>query len=266
MSDPLPILASVGILWLTFLTLRGGFAIKPGQTVTNFSGSALGLAVASIVIAGVIFGWVAGLILVIGIAIHEFGHVAAFRAAGHTDARFRLIPLMGGVAISSKLPKDQLTDFYIAFMGPGIMLAIVVISGAMVSVFAPDNPLAAGIAFAVFSITGAINFFNLLPLWPLDGGRILRTITYPISPLASRYITLAMSIGLAICALYIRAPLIFIVAILGFSSARRIAVINRAQAPMSKSQAIIATTAYIAALVAHGMAGWSMIQRFLVQP
>lgn len=265
MPDPVSLFISLGVLWLTYLTLRGGFALKAGQTVTNLSGNAIGLAVVSFVLAGIVFGWVAGIVLVLGIAMHEFGHVAAFRAAGHDDARFRLIPLLGGVAISGRLPKDQLTDFYIAFMGPGIMLCVVVISGVSISWLLPDYPTAANIAAAIFTITGAINFFNLLPLWPLDGGRILRTLTYPISPLMSRYITLGMSVGLAIAALYIQAPLIFLVAIFGFSSARRIAVINRAQAPMTRQQALLATIAYLCALFTHGFAGWIIIESIVIQ-
>ena len=265
MDAPLSLIAAVGILWLTYLTLRGGLASAPGQAQTNLSGNAIILAVLSFGIAGLVFGWQAGIALVLGIAIHEFGHVAAYRVAGHDDARFRLIPLLGGVAISGRLPRDQLTDFYVAIMGPGIMLGILVATGALIPVLASVSPQAASFAVTMFVITGAINFFNLLPLWPLDGGRILRTLTYSWSPLASRFITLGMSIGLAVWALYAGLPLIFLVALLGFSSARRIAVINRAQPPMSPMQSLIAAIAYLAATAAHGLAGWDLITRILLR-
>lgn len=262
--DPVGIIAAAGITWLTFKVLEGGFAIKPGQVETNISGRAIGLAILSIAAAILITRQVsAGLALVIGIAIHEFGHVAAYRAMGHDDARFRLIPFLGGVAISNKLPKDQLTDFYVAIMGPGIMLAPLVISGVAAEMLATTAPRVAALAQIMFIITGVINFFNLLPLWPLDGGRILRTITFTWSPVASRFITLGMSVALAVWAIYAKLPLIALVAFFGFRSARRIATINRAQAPMLPREAVMAGIAYLAALAAHGLAGMSLIVHIL---
>ena len=262
--DPLAFLSAALITWLTFRVLEGGFAIKPGQVETNLSGRALVLAVLSVGAAILITGQVAaGLALVIGIAIHEFGHVAAFRAMGHDDARYRMIPFLGGVAISAKMPRDQLSDFYISIMGPGIMLAPLVISGVLAEVLSTSAPGIAALARVMFIITGVINFFNLLPLWPLDGGRILRTITYTWSPMASRYITLAMSLGLAAWAFYASLPLIFLVALFGFSSARKIATINRAQPPMTGAQAVTAAIAYICAMAAHGLAGLPLIANIL---
>jgi Zn-dependent protease len=265
LDNPLPLLACIVIVWLTFSVLRGGFAVKSGQTQTNTSGNALVLAILSVVAAVLLLGPVRGIAVVVGIAIHEFGHVAAYRAMGHNDARFRMVPLLGGVAISGKLPKTQLADYYIAIMGPGIMLPVLVVSGIASQLLIPYSFTLATWAYAMFLITGLINFFNLLPLWPLDGGRILRTLTYSWSPLASRYITLAMSIGLAIWAFYAQHILIFLVALFGFSSARRIAVINRAQPPMTSSQSLIATIAYLSALAAHGLAGWPLVQQILLR-
>jgi len=262
----LPTLATVLLCSLTLRLVRGGIAIKPGQVETNLSGRSLMLGALSVAAAIFITQQVeAGIILVLGIALHEFGHVAAYRAMGHNDARFRLIPFLGGVAISRKLPRDQLTDFYVVFMGPGIMLAPVAIAGLLAEMTAPHFPYFANLCRITFVITGAINFFNLLPFWPLDGGRILRTLTYALSPRFSQGLTLVMSVGLAGWALYAQLPLIFIVALFGFQSARHVTVLNKKQAAMHPPEALFATIAYLAALAAHGLAGRDLITSILTR-
>ena len=259
----IPVFLSGYALYLTFLVLRGGFALKPGQVETNLSGRSILLAVASIAAGVYLFGPLAGVAVVLGIAIHEYGHVAAFRAMGHTDARFRMIPFLGGVAISRQLPYNQLADFYISIMGPGIMLAPLIISGFAAEMIGPGNPMLGQFAYTMFVVTGAINFFNLLPLWPLDGGRIVRTVTYGFWPGASPLITRAMSIALAIWAIYTGRWLILIVAIFGWSSARQIKAINAVQPAMTGTQALAATIAYGCALAAHGIAGAPLILSLL---
>ncbi len=257
------IVLSAIVVLLTYRILEGGFALKPGQIETNISMSAILLAVASIAAGVYLAGPLAGPALVLGIAIHEYGHVAAFRAMGHTDARFRMIPFLGGVAISRQMPKNQLADYYIVIMGPGIMLAVLVVSGLVAETMWQTWPNVAAFARIMFIITGAINFFNLLPLWPLDGGRIVRTITYGFWPSASPIITRVMALALAAWAVYTGRWLILIVAILGFNSARQIRAINAIQPPMSGVHAVAATIAYVCALAAHGMAGAPLIRSLL---
>ncbi len=218
------------------------------------------LAVVSFGVAIWILGPLAGIALVLGIAIHEFGHVAAFRAIGHNDARFRLIPLLGGVAISNKLPKDQLSEFYIAIMGPGIMLGPLVLSGVYIHTIGMGSGVFGDFARTMFVITGAINFFNLLPLWPLDGGRIVRAITFGFSAKLSQILTLGMSGGLALWALYAQQPLIFIVSILGFSAARRAGALSKRQPAMTSTQAIVCMVAYGSMLWAFWLAGRPLIE------
>jgi len=231
---------------------------------TNISGKAFVLGILSILAGVFLAGPIAGVAIVVGIAIHEYGHVAAYRVAGHDDARFRMIPFLGGVAISERMPRDQLTDFYVVIMGPGIMLAPLAVFGVLSEILATDYPMLANISNIMFIFTGAINFFNLLPLWPLDGGRIIRTITYSFSPMVSRFVTLGMSLALGAWAIYMQLPLILIVAVVGFNSARRVAAINKLQPAMERSEAIMAAVAYLATMAAHGMAGQLLIERFVM--
>lgn len=253
------------VAYLCFKVLEGGFALKPGQTVTNFSGRSIALAIASFAAGIWLLGPMAGIAIVTGIAIHEYGHVAAFRAAGHDDARFRLIPFLGGVAISNKLPKNQLAEFYIAIMGPGIMLVPLVLCGLYLDFFAASGSIFINFAYTMFLITGAINFFNLLPLWPLDGGRIVRALTVGISPKLSQILTLGMSVGLAAWALYAKQPLIFIVSILGFSAARHVGKMAKKQPAMTPVQAVVALIAYLLTMWAFWIAGEPLIDQLIFQ-
>jgi len=255
----------VGIVtYLCYKCLEGGFAPNQGEGAqTNITPKSILLAIASFAAAIWLLGPIAGIAIVLGIAIHEFGHVAAFRAIGHNDARFRLIPLLGGVAISNKLPKSQLAEFYIAIMGPAIMLVPLVISGVYIHTIGTTGSLIDSFARTMFIITGAINFFNLLPLWPLDGGRIIRAVTVGLSPHLSQILTLTMSGGLVLWALYAQQPLIFIVAILGFSAARRVGALAKLQPAMTGGQALSAFSAYLITLWAFWLAGRPLIEQLV---
>jgi len=257
---PIGLIAVAVIVWLTLGCLRGGFSAA-GRLETNITANSLGLGVLSIAAA---IWWTnsvaVGLAIVVGIAIHEYGHVAAFRAMGHTDARFRLVPFLGGVAISRKIPRDQLSDFYIVFMGPGIMLAPLAISGFVSAFTSGQVSYYAGI---MFMVTGAINFFNLLPFWPLDGGRMMRVLLYTVSPWIADRMTMVMSLGLAAFAAYAGYYLIMVVAFLGMRPAMDAGKISRRQDPLTADQAVMGTIAYGMMAAAHGLAGWPLIANLL---
>lgn len=252
------------VVFLCFKSLEGGFGPNQGKNAqSNFTTKSILLAIASFVAAVLVIGPISGVAIVLGIAIHEFGHVAAFRSIGHNDARFRLIPLLGGVAISNRLPKNQLAEFYIAIMGPGIMLAPLVVTGVYIHTIGVTNSLFDQFARAMFIITGAINFFNLLPFWPLDGGRIVRAITFGVSHKISHALTFIMSGGLIIWAILAQQYLILFVAIVGLLAARQAISLSEKQPPMTNSQAIAALAAYLIMLWAFWLAGRPLIEQLV---
>lgn len=259
---PLGLIAIVGVSWLCLKVLRGGFAAEQ-RMATNITLGSLGLGVLSIAAAVWWLGSVAfGVAIVLGIAIHEYGHVAAFRAMGHSDARYRLVPFLGGVAISNKLPRDQLSDFYITFMGPGIMLVPLVICGVGMSF---TDGMLSYLLYVMFVVTGAINFFNLLPFWPLDGGRMTRGLIYAVSPWLADRMTILMSVGLVIFAAISGYYLIMIVALLGMKPARFAAALSKRQPAMTLNEAGTGLVAYAMAAAAHGMAGYPLLQQVLAR-
>lgn len=106
-------------------------------------------------------------LLVVVLVFHEGGHFAAMRAFGYRDVRVFFIPLFGAAVSGSPaaVPGYQRTLVALAGPVPGILLGLV-----LVLVYALGHSSMVGEAAKMFL---GINAFNLLPLLPLDGGRVL---------------------------------------------------------------------------------------------
>ena len=113
------------------------------------------------------------------VLLHEFGHIFTARAFGVTTPYVTLLPI-GGVAQLERIPEESGQEFLIAIAGPLVNVAI-----ALVLVFIGGASLgatyAAGVENAHLSMLdrlAAVNIFlalfNLIPAFPMDGGRVLR--------------------------------------------------------------------------------------------
>lgn len=243
----LGLFVSLCLMLGTWAILRGGFAGDlRGWRMTGFDSNALGLGAVAIIAAIWYFGWVYGITLILAVMLHEFGHVAAFRVCGHTDARFRLIPLLGGVAISSRIPASHDRQVFISLMGPAICLAPMCLSFALADLMYSAQPFVAAWLNIFATVLATLNFLNLLPLWPFDGGRIVQVLIYAISPKASRTVSIIMS-GLAlVAAIKLQSFLLmFVVAtsVRGLFMSEQLTAMQR---PMTGRTAITAGLAYAA--------------------
>ncbi|SDX25469.1 metalloprotease [Litoreibacter albidus] len=259
----LTLLSAAVLCSLMVYTLRGGMVSDRGLTIVGMDIEGLGMGVLAFVAAAWYFGPLYGVAIVLSVMIHEFGHVAAFRIAGHDDARFRLIPLMGGVAISDRAPETQAHDFFISLMGPGICLAPMALAYALSEVVAPFAPDFAHFLWVFAIVTGALNFFNLMPFWPLDGGHCTRILTDTFAPGATRFVTLTMSAGLAALAVAMQSMALFFFAILGAQSLFSWSQTWVHRPAMTKSQGVIALGAYVFTAGAHLWGGFTMLARYL---
>jgi Zn-dependent protease len=102
--------------------------------------------------------------------LHELGHWSAMRLFGHRDARIRFIPFLGAATLTTTQFRKLSHEMIVLLAGPvpGIVLGFVLLQ---VVDFA-RNPYAFASAITLI----AINAVNLLPLHPLDGGRILHAL------------------------------------------------------------------------------------------
>ena len=119
------------------------------------------------------------LFLFVIVLLHEFGHALACRQVGGRADKIMLWPL-GGVAYVDPPPRPGATLWSIA-AGPLVNVAfLLVLSVAMFtrSGWASDFPYAYALARALWGINLVLLIFNMLPIYPLDGGQILRALLW----------------------------------------------------------------------------------------
>jgi Zn-dependent protease len=257
------ILFAFGLCLATLYAVRGGL-VGNGHALTfaGFDASALMMGVLAVAAAVYFFDPLHGLALVLSVMVHEFGHVAAYRVCGHSDARFRLIPLIGGVAISDQVPASYEKDFFITLMGPGICIAPMVMAMALLQLDWPYDSVTADFLWAFATVTGAINFFNLMPFWPLDGGRCLAILANVFAPGFARQVTLAMAGAAVLLAVATQSLGLTFFAMMGVQNLLMGGDITRFQRPMSKTRGALAAAAYFATMAAFGMVGWPLLTWF----
>ncbi|MBI2714235.1 MAG: site-2 protease family protein [Rhizobiales bacterium] len=121
------------------------------------------------------------LLLFLCVLLHEFGHIFTARAFGVPTSYVTLLPI-GGVAQLERIPEEPGQEFLIAIAGPlvnvFITILLVVIGGATL-----QSSAAAGLDNMQFSLIdrlAAVNLFlalfNMIPAFPMDGGRVLRAL------------------------------------------------------------------------------------------
>ena len=111
------------------------------------------------------------------VALHELGHMAAFRVMGHRKVRMIFIPLLGGIAIGGRPYDSRFEVAFVALMGAGFsafLIPIAIASSKMAGGY--GHPAAATVLAALAGIAALFNIANLVPVWKFDGGQVLRQI------------------------------------------------------------------------------------------
>ena len=142
-------------------------------------------------------GLASALLLFASILLHELGHAVVARRHGVEIEEIDLW-LLGGVARMKGYPKAAGDELRFALAGPAVTLAIAVLFGAIALALPSSAPagLRALIEYQAF-INAAILVFNLLPAFPLDGGRVARALIWGRSGDLSKATAVAASIGRA---------------------------------------------------------------------
>ena len=253
------ILAST-LMLATVLMVRPALAGGPPLVLQGFNGPGVILGFACFVAIAVIMDPLFSFALLLAFMLHEFGHVMAHRMVGHQDARFRLIPFWNGARISDQVPSSDADAFFIALMGPGISLAPMVLSFALAQSLPATHPMAAEVFLQFALATGALNFVNLLPIWPLDGGRCVRLLVQARAPRFGPLASAAMAAALLGFALSVGSILLTLLALTGGFAL----ITNRAEpAPrptLTRRQWRLAATAWFASLSAFFLGGWWVIK------
>lgn len=184
-------------------------------------------AVASLAFVILLFGCV---------LLHEFGHVIAARAFGVRTPDITLYPI-GGVARLERMPEKPVQELIVALAGPAVNVVIAALLFLL---------LGAGAAFggagelndpgsALLSRLAAVNvflvLFNLIPAFPMDGGRVLRALLgMKMSFLeATRHAVKVgrfVAVGFGVLGLFYNPFLVFIAIFVYFSAGQELAAVE----------------------------------------
>ncbi len=137
------------------------------------------------------------LALILCLVFHEYGHIKAMKYFGLKTKGIYLIPFIGGLALSDDKINTRWQDVVISIMGPffGLLLSIL----CLILYAITDIELLAGLA--VFN--ALLNLFNLLPVLPLDGGHILKSIAFSINTVLGLVLCMAGALlGIAACYIF----------------------------------------------------------------
>ncbi len=143
------------------------------------------------------------------VVLHELGHALAARQFGIDTAHITLYPF-GGVAAIERMPEEPDQEIVIALAGPAVNFVLAAVGGW--AWLLSDHPLALG--FVVTNV--GMGLFNLIPAFPMDGGRVLRALMarsmgfLPASRLAVK-IGRGFAWGFMILAIYLWHPSLFLV-------------------------------------------------------
>lgn len=123
---------------------------------------------------GLLGALIASGFILLSVALHELGHTLVSIRYGIPVQDIILTPV-GGVARLRGLPDNPRHEIRIALAGPYISLVLALLGWALVFLFIRLQwPLAFGLAGWFAGINTALLLFNLLPSFPMDGGRVLR--------------------------------------------------------------------------------------------
>jgi Zn-dependent protease len=146
----------------------------------------------------VIFGWKLAVVVMLLLLAHELGHYFAFRAYGLPARLPAFVPLLGAFTAGA-VPADLEQDAYIALAGPLVGLGLAAVC------YAIGDATRDRFWFACADLSAFLNLFNMIPMPPFDGGRIIGALWPPL-----------WIVGFAIFvafAIFMHIPILFVVII-----------------------------------------------------
>jgi len=189
------LLLALKFKWILYLAK---FALTGGSLILSIAAWAL------------YFGWSFAAGFVILIFVHEIGHVIALRVRGIKAGAPVFIPFVGAFVAMKEMPKDAKAEAEVAIAGP-LLGTAGAFAAYLIGTFTHHQ-----IWYALASTAFFINLFNLIPVVPLDGGRVMAAL--------SPKLWVAGLILLAGTAVFVRGPgLLFVILLVAISFGRVIA-------------------------------------------
>ncbi|HTJ28736.1 MAG TPA: site-2 protease family protein [Candidatus Limnocylindria bacterium] len=151
-----------------------------------------------------LFGGVCALALFASVVAHEFAHALVARRFGVRTSAITLF-LFGGVATLDEEPPTPRAEAWIALAGPALSALLAVAAFGLMALVERTVPGRSGIALGLLGAylalaNGVLAVFNLVPAYPMDGGRVLRALLWHLrrDRLSATAISARIAIGFAL--------------------------------------------------------------------
>jgi Zn-dependent protease/CBS domain-containing protein len=161
-------LAGIGVyMHVTFLILLGWVAVSSYLPQHNWQDAAYGV------------GFILALFAIV--VLHELGHALTARRFGIRTRDITLLPI-GGVARLERMPEDPKQELLVALAGPAVNVVLAALLAGILAAINGLRPIGEfGLAGGHFLsklmwVNVGLALFNLLPAFPMDGGRVLRAL------------------------------------------------------------------------------------------
>jgi len=152
-------------------------------------------------------GLIASLLFFASVLAHELSHSLVARSTGISVHSITLF-IFGGVAQITAEPKRPRDELLITLAGPATSLVIAALFGALWFLTKDTNQEVSALASWLGGINAILAVFNLIPGFPLDGGRVLRSIVWRITGNLKRATWIASTIGRVVAFLFIFAGIL----------------------------------------------------------
>ena len=150
------------LVFLTFSLATGWFPITyPGSSTTTYY----------------LLGFIASILLFVSVLLHELAHSFVARSRG-LQVKSIVLFIFGGVSNIEQEPQTPGIEFSMAFVGPLVSLLIGVVCYGLWLLVRGTHSLIVPILSYLALMNIILGIFNLIPGFPLDGGRVLRSIIW----------------------------------------------------------------------------------------
>jgi Zn-dependent protease/CBS domain-containing protein len=147
-------------------------------------------------ITSAILGAVAALLLFVSVLLHELGHSLVARGLGLRVDNITLF-IFGGVSNITREPSSARDEFLISVVGPLVSLVLAGLFWAL-GLLLPSGSTASALVGYLASTNLLLGLFNIVPGFPLDGGRVLRSIVWAVTGDMARATRIASYVGQAV--------------------------------------------------------------------
>jgi Zn-dependent protease/CBS domain-containing protein len=219
----------LNVTLVLFLPVLGWLISRPEQiaayagAIEVFAGRPVDAAALSSGSTPLVLGAAGAVGLMVGVLIHELGHSWAAR---RYDIEIVSITLwiFGGMARMDDLPENWSVEFWVALAGPVTSVLLSTLFFGVLQVTPASAPVATFVVGWLAVVNLSLAVFNMIPAFPMDGGRILRALLARNQPYATATLTAAtvakgFAIFGAIFAILGGAPLLILISLFVYVAA-----------------------------------------------